>query len=200
MKHEFDTEINMFWENINTIKSKKYKCGYCGQPLASDKGWVAIHEGGKFIAAYIYVCHHCKKPTFFDNYGNQTPGTIFGNDVAYIDDKTLEKLYNEARKCTGYKAFTASVLCCRKLLMHIAVSKGADSDLNFIEYVDYLFEKDLLPSHAKDWVDHIRKKGNEANHEIVIMNKKEAEDLITFSEMLLRLVYEFPAKFKKRKK
>ena len=41
-------------------------------------------------------------------------------------------------------------------------------------------------------VDHIRKKGNEANHEIVLMEKEDAEDLLVFSEMLLKFIYEFP--------
>jgi len=47
---------------------------------------------------------------------------------------------------------------------------------------------------GKGWVDHIRKKGNEANHEIVIMKKGDALDLITFIEMLLKFIYEFPSR------
>ena len=39
-----------------------------------------------------------------------------------------------------------------------------------------------------------RKKSNEANHEISLMDTKDAEDLITFTEMLLKFVYEFPGK------
>jgi len=48
-------------------------------------------------------------------------------------------------------------------------------------------------------VDHIREKGNEATHEILLMSREDAEDLIEFTEMLLRVVYEFPAKVKSRK-
>jgi len=66
-------------------------------------------------------------------------------------------------------AFTATVLCCRKLLMHIGVEKGAEKGKNFIEYVEFLSSKNYIPPDGKEWVDHIRKKGNEANHEIVIM-------------------------------
>ena len=44
----------------------------------------------------------------------------------------------------------------------------------------------------KDWVDHIRRKGNEANHEIVSMSRDDAKDLIIFIEMLLKFMYEFP--------
>ena len=63
-----------------------------------------------------------------------------------------------------------------------------------MEYVEYLSQKGYIPSDGKGWVDYIRTKGNEANHEIKIMSSADAADLITFSEMLLKLVYEFPAK------
>jgi hypothetical protein len=52
---------------------------------------------------------------------------------------------------------------------------------------------------AKDWVDHIRDKGNAANYEIVIMDRDTAEELIKFVEMLLKVIYEFPAAAKRRK-
>jgi hypothetical protein len=81
--------------------------------------------------------------------------------------------------------------------MHIAVAKGADEGKKFIEYVEYLSAKGYVPPDAKSWVDHIRTKGNEANHEIVIMSEEAAKDLIAFVEMLLKLVYEFPAASKK---
>lgn len=83
--------------------------------------------------------------------------------------------------------------------MHIAVAKGAKDGLKFIEYVEYLSAQNYIPPDAKDWVDHIREKGNEANHEITIMTKQDAEDLIAFSEMLLKLIYEFPANVKKKR-
>ena len=78
--------------------------------------------------------------------------------------------------------------------MHLAVEKGAPTGKSFLEYVEYLAQKGYVPPDGKGWVDHIRKKGNEANHEIKIMSEADAKDLIAFSEMLLKFVYEFPAK------
>ena len=48
-----------------------------------------------------------------------------------------------------------------------------------------------VPPNGKCWVDHIRKKGNEANHEITLMNKTDAEELIV-PEMPPKFIYEFP--------
>jgi len=53
---------------------------------------------------------------------------------------------------------------------------------------------------GNDWVDYIRKKSNEANHEIVIMDKEIAEDLISFIEMLLRFIFEFKHRLSPGKK
>lgn len=78
--------------------------------------------------------------------------------------------------------------------MHLAVMKEADENLRFIQYVEYLSDNNYVPPGGKEWVDQIREKGNEANHEIVIMGAEVAEDLISFSEMLLRFMYEFPAR------
>jgi hypothetical protein len=188
----------LYWYQTHTLSSRSYTCGYCGNPLASNVGYYkgSNEDSSGAHRAYIYICHHCFKPSFFDG-TDQVPGTRPGADVKGIDDAEVSSLYNEARDCYSKNAFTATVLSCRKLLMHIAVSKGAEEGKSFIEYVEYLSSKGYVPPDAKSWVDHIRTKGNEANHEIVIMSEEEAKDLISFAEMLLKLVYEFPAASKK---
>jgi hypothetical protein len=107
-------------------------------------------------------------------------------------------LYDEARRAYSANSFTAVVLCCRKLLMHVAVSKGAKVGEPFASYVQFLADQNFVPPDAKGWVDHIRTKGNEANHEIAIMKAEDASELLEFSEMLLKLVYEYPATMAKK--
>ena len=82
--------------------------------------------------------------------------------------------------------------------MHIAVAKGATPGGTFASYVDYLVSNHFTPPDAKDWVDHIRTQGNEATHEITIMKKEDAEELVSFLEMLLKFLYEFPAAMRKK--
>jgi len=72
--------------------------------------------------------------------------------------------------------------------MNVAVSKGADTGKSFLHYVDFLADQHFVPPGAKDWVDHIRQKGNEANHEISIMSKEEAQ-VILGSSLLLALSF-----------
>jgi hypothetical protein len=125
--------------------------------------------------------------------GKQHPGAQFGHVVESLPPD-VAALYGDARASMSAGAFTPAVLTCRKVLMHLAVEKGAPTGKSFLEYVEYLAQKGYVPPNGRGWVDHIRTKGNEANHEIKVMGEAEAKDLITFTEMLLRFDYEFPAK------
>jgi len=187
------------WQKVLVQPSISFTCGHCGKALASQKGYSGEAVDGSEHVAHIYICHFCSRPTFFDFNGAQTPGARYGGSVKDISDKSVEALYDEARDCVKVNACTGAVLCCRKLLMNIAVSKGAEEGKSFIEYVEYLAEKNYIPPDAKSWVDHIRKKGNEAAHEIAIMKREDAEQLISFIEMLLKIIYEFPAAIKPKK-
>jgi len=117
--------------------------------------------------------------------------------VDHVASQEVENLYEEARNCMKVSAYTAAVMCCRKLLMNVAVSEGADEGKTFAYYVTYLADEGHIPLKAEAWVDHIRDKGNEANHEIQIMSREDAERLVRFSEMLLRIMYEYPAEVAK---
>ena len=186
------------WNSPQNIPSRGYTCGYCNRSLASEKGWHGVWEANAQSRAYVFICHHCTGPTFIDHTGGQWPGVIFGNVVSEIPEKTVSDLYDEARRATGCGANTAAVLCCRKLLMHIAVAKGAPTGQSFAAYVDYLSANHHISPDAKEWVDHIRTKGNEANHEIVIVNADDAQELLSFCEMLLKTIFEFPAAIRKK--
>lgn len=171
--------------------SRSYVCGFCGHKTASNRGWKTNQE-----ISSIFICTGCNQPTYFDASGTPMPGVAFGESVDHIDEKSVEQIYNEARICTGVGAYTAATLCCRKLLMHVAVDKGAKSGETFAAYIQYLLDHHYLSPDYKDWVDRIRKDGNEANHEIVIKSQEEAERILAFCEMLLKVIYEFPARAK----
>lgn len=179
------------WNEPKRAHGRQYTCAFCGNRVGPSMGY----PNGRGDALAILICPTCDKPTYFEG-PTQTPAPLMGNDVKNVPTG-IKSLYNEARACTGTKAYTAAVLACRKILMHIAVDKGATPGAKFIEYVEYLGNKHYVPPGSEDWVDHIRNKGNEANHEIAIMTDADALDLISFVEMLLRLIYEFPGRIPK---
>ncbi len=200
------------WSHVQTLPSDSFVCGYCGADITSEKGYSGTGASSSSVVALgtteldcrIYICHKCNLPTYRapflraskTPYGRvaQAPGAPFGAHVSHISDKDVEELYEEARRATSARAYTATVLCCRKLLMHIAVAKGAQADQAFTRYVDYLESNHWAPPLSKVWLDQIRSDSNEANHQIVLATAQQAQTLLGFIEMLLRFSYELPAK------
>ncbi len=179
------------WSSIQKIRPHRYKCGYCNALVSPDKGYPGV--GG-----LICICSGCNRPSYFETnpapgVPKQIPGIPFGEPVRNLPD-LVAKLYEEARIASAAGAHTAAVLATRKLLMHIAVDQKAPTNKSFIEYVEYLAKNGFVPPNGQTWVDHIRKKGNEANHEIILMTDSDSRDLITFVEMLLKFIYEFPSR------
>jgi hypothetical protein len=160
--------------------------------VSSERGWHTTQNPVR----HLYVCPHCDAPSYFAN-AEQVPGVAPGAEVKHLPDG-IEKLYREARKAVSVGSSTAAVLAARKLLMHIAVEQGAKGGENFLTYVNYLAEKGFVPPNGRGWVDHIRAKGNEANHEIVLMTPEDASELLAFVEMLLKFIYEFPNRIPKK--
>jgi hypothetical protein len=180
------------WTNALQLTSKRYVCSYCNSVVGPDKGIASSeHQGGRTVQTFVYLCSHCGQPTYFDEAGRQFPGVKFGNDVKHLP-QPIGQLYDEARGAMSSQGYTPAVLACRKILMNVAVGLGATMGGSFVTYVQFLADKGFVPPNGKHWVDHIRTKSNEANHEITLMSKDEAEKLITFVEMMLKFIYELP--------
>ena len=187
--------LNGTWGNVAGLQACTFVCGNCNKEIASVNGWQCTVPGTGALVAQIFLCPYCVRPSFFEG-ATQIPGVAFGKSVQNVPPE-VDALYEEARRCSAANAHTAAVLAIRKLLMHIAVNQGASPGQSFLEYVDHLSTEGYVPPGGKAWVDHIRKKGNEANHEIKLMLKSDAEELLIFTEMLLKFIYEFPSRIPK---
>lgn len=179
------------WENTEQIGPKLYKCGYCGKNVASNIGYSYKNFEDRFIDYYadIYICPNCGQPTFSDN-GILTPGSSYGSEIPNLP-VTVESIYNEARSSYKTGAYTAVILICRKVLMNVAIDRGAKPNLKYIEYVDYLLDEGYVPPKSKQWIDDIRKEGNSATHDETSKNKTDAKKILDFIQMLLLINYKF---------
>lgn len=177
------------WLQLQDLANKAFNCGFCSTNVSSVKGYALSLQAAANRG--IYICPNCGGPIFFDRKDQQYPSAPFGQPVKHVPPD-LGSLYEEARRSTSQRAFTGAVLLCRKMLMNIAVQEKAQAGLPFIQYVEYLANNGYVPPNGKHWGDHIRKKGNEATHEIALMSEADAKELMGFVEMLLRFIYEFP--------
>lgn len=190
----FFKEGSANWSKLQDLPNSSFVCGYCNTTVSSARGYkLGAHgDGSGSQLGAVYICPNCGGAVFVAPGGNRYPSPALGNPVLHVPTE-LNALYEEARRASSQNCFTGAVLLCRKMLMNIAVHQGAAEGLKFIEYVDYLASKGFVPPNGRHWVDHIRKKGNEATHEIAIMNQQDAKELLSFVEMLLRFIYEFPS-------
>jgi len=207
MKYIFSDFKNCFEENekkwsSGVLETKVYECGYCGCRVSSAEG-MGLTDDTDEMTAGIYICNNCHLPTliydaaiyeefaFLEEVHNQIPGVRYGEQIKHLPDE-VGKIYEEARDSFSIGAYTAVMLLCRKLLMHVAVDLGADENKRFIDYIDYFETEGYISKNARPWVDQIRKLGNGANHEIMIGNREDAKKIIKFSAMLLKTNYEYP--------
>ena len=187
--------MGIWYCKSNNMISKNYVCGYCGSDITSKEGYYLSDSAGKMTdEGYIYICHKCNKPTYFSS-TLQTPGCAFGKffEKKIFPDENTYLLYEEIRNCMAVHSYTAAVLAARKLLMHIGVNCGAEEGKTFEFYVNYLNDNGYVSKNCKKWIDIIRKKGNEANHEIQIFDETDAKQIIKFIEIMLSVIYEMPS-------
>ncbi|HET7386781.1 MAG TPA: DUF4145 domain-containing protein [Nocardioidaceae bacterium] len=106
----------------------------------------------------------------------------------------VESAYSEARDAMGVHAYTAGELMCRKILMHVAVDKGAAEGDTFASYLDYLQTQGYITPPMKPWADVIRQHGNHATHKIPAADQSRALGTLAFTTQLLRMIYEMDHK------
>ena len=88
----------MGWNNVQGIQSKSFVCSFCGNQVASEAGWYSSDVHGQ-SRSYIYLCHLCGNPSYFDRNGKQYPGVPYGGTVKHISETGIEQIYEEARNC-----------------------------------------------------------------------------------------------------
>ena len=193
---EYDATDKFRWIT-DSIPNHSYPCGWCGKHVPSNKGWegqpIPLFQGR--LTCRICICPECTRPTIFErSLGNTKVQMIpIPKPDRPMKNFSLEikNAYTEAHKCFWYKAPTAAVMMCRKLLMHVAVDQGAKENLNYAEYVSFLKKKGYVPPTAYKMVDLVREIGNDANHELKSVDLTEAKNLLSFMEILLASIYEF---------
>jgi len=161
-----------------------YLCAHCN-----------VMTSGLVVARYTYgstviwvICNNCGHGSVYDN-GDLYPNSKFGPIIEGLPEEVM-KAYEEARSCFSINAFTASELICRKILMHVAVDKGAKENEAFTYYLSQLGEQGYITPPMTKWVALIREHGGKATHLIEAPDRKRAESTLMFTAELLRLIYE----------
>ena len=105
-----------------------YHCAHCGRDVTG----AVLASVGSSSGTYIrwLQCSHCHHPAVQDEDNTYLPGKMFGPVLEGLPAE-VDRAYDEVRRCMAANAFTAAEALCRKILMHIAVDKGAEEGGSF---------------------------------------------------------------------
>lgn len=190
MKKIFDDK-NYYYSHT-TLPSVRITCGWCDSIISPNKGYfVKSDYPNSPEVGYIYICPNCNQIILYKSFQNRVfPLCKFGKNINKLPEQ-VSAIYNEIRECYSIGAFTSIGLLGRKLLMHVAVQEGAEEDKAFLYYVNYLNDNGYVPKKSKHLLEFLRSQGNDANHFVQILQKEEAEKIISFIELILTFIYEY---------
>ena len=160
-----------------------HKCGACGREVSLIV--VAWHAKLKI---WWLACPSCKQGSVSTG-GKIYPRKLLGEDVKGLPE-TIKPAYLEARKSISTECYTACEMVCRKILMNVAVDKGAPKGKTFAGYIDYMVGAGYITVTMKPWVNKIKENGNDAAHEIRTPNLIRTKSTLKFTMFLLKNVYE----------
>lgn len=183
--------------NLETVPdATSWTCFFCGEYVAGrEQEWRMVSQHGQHMA-WVRVCNACNVPTFFGIDGRPVPEGPYGRTLKKAPESN-RRVYDEARRCCSVGAYSAAVLLCRKLIVHIAHDlqpeelKGKRQ--NFAQYIDWLNKEGYIPPNGKGWVTRLKDRGNEENHEIVVATREDAERSMILSYAPLLWNYELQA-------
>lgn len=191
--------LNGYWKNSDFINPTEYTCGYCGNQVGSNQGFIMEQNNLHLIC----ICPRCTKPSFLTLESSRhivvdvVPGKVYGETIEKLPDD-VSSIYDEARKAYSVGAYTGVILIGRKVLANTAIYFGAKDGQNFVSYVDYLLDNGYVPEKSKDWIDTIRTDGNKATHDKTAMNQENATKIMGFVQMLLIINFKFNTEYQKQ--
>src|SRR5947209_7271488 len=133
------------WNKPDTFRALEFVCCHCGRLVSSDGGYSGIEETNNLHQIRIFICPNCRLPNTFRGsvspgdptfrWTERSPSPPFGEKILDLPPD-INTVYEEARRCITVDAFSAAVMLCRKLLMHIAVERGDAAGKSYQAYVD----------------------------------------------------------------
>jgi len=161
--------------------------------VKGDSQWQSNEIGSLFG-----ICSHCGLPVIFGGKRDNRfmyPRPQKFNAIEHLPED-VGKIYNEMRSCFGANNYSALAMLARTLLKHIATEQGHvfTTKSDFVESVDFL-KKEFFPKVNSNFINQVKKYATEVVHDLTILEDKDiANNIMLFSEQILKMVYELPNK------
>lgn len=111
-------------------------------------------------------------------------------DVDGLPDN-IAQVYHEARKAVSVQMYTSCEMLCRKILVNVAVDKGAKKKdtWNHKKCIKYLVKKGYITGFT-GVANYIRLTGDQSTHKIGSPSRERARQTVKFTASVLKHVYD----------
>lgn len=158
---------------------------------------------------YVCICGRCNQPFLIRQSLYGIPAefeTITDEVVLYPSDEklsldgapsTIKSAHEQAIRSLSASLYEPCILMCRKCIEATCKILGAKGrDLN--NKLQSLFDAGHIDSRLLNWAHEIRLIGNEAAHDPdVRVTKRDARDVLDFTESILIYVFSLTSRFEK---
>jgi hypothetical protein len=149
-------------------------------------------------------CPSCESPFILlqEDFGLGwgTPEQIFppkDKRMSHSIPEQIQKAFQEAAICYKSKSHTAAAIMCRKALEGICNDHNVKSG-NLAARVKDLKVQGIIDNRLYEWAEALRIFGNEAAHDVnVTVSRRDAKDILEFTEALLEYIYTYRDKFQR---
>ena len=203
---DFNQGHEPFGFTDDRAQSDAITCPVCGEGKTVNIAWATDRRRFVDTVYRWMVCQDCCGASisiFRNGLGEEVyPPRLQQQTIENLPNDVVE-MWDEANLTYSVGAYTSAVLMCRKIVFATAVRCGLAEKNDkgwapkFEECVNFLVDEGFLTQRIKDsWADSIRLWGNAATHELKSVRQTTALKAIDFTQMILRMAFEFEGNVK----
>jgi hypothetical protein len=195
-------------------KTVTLDCPTCNAVVgaAVHGNFVHLQAGPDVPIRYLFArCPSCSSPLVAaqENYGDWENDLHFDDPVRVLPARSrvgtavpgaVAGAFEEASRCFGSQAHTATAIMCRKSLEALVHEHKVVAP-NLAEALKKMRDQGLIDTRLFEWADALRLAGNAAAHDVSgAISKEDAKDTIDFTGALIEYVFTFRDRFEDFKK
>jgi hypothetical protein len=147
---------------------------------------------------YIGICNFCDNPILFLNEGEVFYPNQLPTETDIRIPTHIRKDLIEAKICNVANAHRACAVMARRVLQNACIDMGAKED-KLVNQIRELKQKGKITDEVANWATLVRLVGNDAAHPNKdSVNKEDADDILSLTEELMKILYVTPAIAKER--
>lgn len=109
--------------------------------------------------------------------------------------KDIRDTYKEALTCFQAELYTSSVAMCRKTIELLCLYFEIEETYNLSSKLAKMREIKIIDNKLYEWVNQLKKFGNDALHTTSKFSKEDAQDILDFTYVIVEYCIDFDYKF-----